>query len=73
MTATKPNPYLEYNLSLDYDLLDSFHCPCGEKKELGAKMCAACYRRLTTGEQVQLAGMRPGDGLASCVLMLTRK
>lgn len=67
------NPYIEVNLQIDYDLLESLHCLCGDKKEMGQKMCNGCYQRLRTGQQIQLASMHTGDGIANVVAGLVRR
>ena len=61
------NPYLETNLVIDYDLLESQRCLCGLRKEIGAKMCDRCYRQLSTKQQAAIASLRPGEGLANTV------
>jgi hypothetical protein len=73
MREKAANPYLEINLPYDYDLLESAVCLCKQKKEMGKKMCEWCYRRLTTSQQVQLASMQPGDGIANAVGGLVRR
>lgn len=67
------NPYLEINLAIDYDLLESRRCLCGLPKEMGQKMCNLCYSRLRTDKQLHLAGMQPGDGVANAVAGLVRR
>lgn len=68
-----PNPCLDTNLVMDYDLLESMRCLCGLKKELGARMCGRCYGQLSTPQQVALAGIRPGEGVANTVAGLVRR
>lgn len=69
----QPNPYLEANLTVDYDLLESQRCLCGLKKEMGGKMCERCYKQISTPQQVALAGIRPGEGVANTVAGLVRR
>jgi hypothetical protein len=72
-TMKSANPYIEVNLQIDYDLLESQRCLCGDHKTMGQKMCLGCYGRLRTGQQAQLAGMQPGDGVANAVAGLVRR
>jgi hypothetical protein len=67
------NPYIEVSLQIDYDLLESQRCLCGENKNMGQKMCNGCYARLRAGQQAQLAAMQPGDGIGNAVAGLVRR
>jgi hypothetical protein len=63
----KPKTEFEVNLHLDYNMLEAFSCCCGKKKEAGQSQCPACYQRMGQENQIVLASMRPGEGMARFV------
>lgn len=60
-----PAPYLNENLALDYNRLESHRCLCTSEKATGALMCAVCWDALAPDVRTALANMRPGEGLAA--------
>ncbi len=71
--ASRPSPYLEENLQLDYNHLEAPTCFCGSKKALGEILCAACMAKLPPDEYAQLLGMKPGSGLCSAAATAHRE
>jgi len=58
--------YLEENLQLDYNHLESVNCICGTgKKRIGELLCESCMAALEPEERSRLNGMKPGEGVAS--------
>jgi hypothetical protein len=62
--------YLEENLQLDYNHLESVDCFCGGPKEIGDVLCPRCLALLPPMDRTKLFGMKPGEGLASEVAHL---
>jgi hypothetical protein len=61
----KSPPYLDENLALDYNHLESIRCFCQGAKGIGDVLCSRCVAAIDPAERARLAAMRPGDGLAS--------
>ena len=61
------NPHLEVYLGIDYDLLESTRCLCTGQKEIGQTVCPSCWSRLSASDEVTIAMLRPGDGVAGIV------
>ncbi len=63
--SLKEDYYLEVNLRIDYDHLESAKCFCENSKGLGAIFCDDCLSKLPTIAREKLRAIRPGEGLAN--------
>jgi hypothetical protein len=61
--------YLDENLEMDYNHLESRQCFCQAVKEIGEPMCGLCLKALEPVERARLLGMKPGEGVASSASM----
>jgi hypothetical protein len=71
--TSKPSPYLEENLQLDYNHLESTICFCTGKKDLGAILCRDCMGFLSVEAGRMLLAMKPGEGLCSAAAIAQRE
>jgi hypothetical protein len=63
--VSKGLEYLEENLQMDYNHLESTICFCQGPKEIGDLLCSLCMKALAPEERSRLNGMKPGEGMAS--------
>jgi hypothetical protein len=70
---SRPTQYLEENLHLDYNHLESVTCFCGARKAIGDLLCRACLAKLPPAEYAELLGMKPGSGLCMAAAIARRE